>query len=582
MIKNMKRTMKQFISVLLMTVLILGLTLTMALKTDHIIPKAYADNYIEDMRAVWISTVWNVDFPAVRDNADAQQKEFITKLNTLQAAGINTIVVQVRPKADALYTSNINPWSEVLTGTQGKDPGYDPMAFMIEEAHKRNISFHAWLNPYRITTSGTDVNLLAATHPARLHPEWTITYNNALYYNPDLPEVRQHISDTIAEIVQNYDVDGIHFDDYFYPSKYPLPSNENRDGPTAQARREHVNTMVADVYRTIKSIDINVLFGISPIGIWKNASSDPNGSMTNGGEGYYSVFGDAKAWIQAGTVDYIAPQLYWKIGHSQADYETLVKWWSNLVSGTNVNLYIGQGIYTDAVAQEINQHLIINEKYANVKGDFYFSATDILNNRLGCTDQLISYYNTVDRSGITSTASNVFTDVPANAWYAEDVQAAYNLSIINGKGSNLFDPSGNLTIAEAITLAVKTRNLTDGTTFTAGGTNWYDNAVTYALQKNMIASGDFNDYNVIITREQMAYIFSGALPAQDYPIINEDVIVPDINGSPYTEHILRLYEGGILIGTGDDKTFSPMTNITRAEAAAIIHRVAVPENRIAF
>lgn len=355
-----------------------------------------AATYENDMRGVWISTVYNLDYPSTKNNITAQQNEFITKLDTLQAMGINTVFVQVRPKADALYASSINPWSDVLTGTQGKSPGYDPMAFMIEETHKRGMEFHAWLNPYRVTTSGTNLSALAATHPARLNPSWVFSYNNALYYNPELEAVKQHIVDTVKEIVTYYDVDGIHFDDYFYPSSYPLPTGESKDGTVANGRREAINDMVRRVSITIKSLNASysksVKFGISPPGIWKNSSSDATGSNTSGRESYYAVFADCRTWIQNEWIDYIAPQIYWQTGHSKADYETLVKWWSEEVSGTNVKLYIGQGIYTDVVATEIDTQLNINKKYSAVKGSIYFSLKDLLNNRMSCKDKITNFY----------------------------------------------------------------------------------------------------------------------------------------------------------------------------------------------
>ncbi len=349
-----------------------------------------------EMKAVWISTIYNLDYPSVgaKNNPDQQKQEYIKILDQLQDIGINTVFVQIRPKADALYESAINPWSDILTGTQGKDPGYDPMRFMIEETHKRGMEFHAWLNPYRVTTSGTDVNALASNHPARLHPDWVIAYNNKLYYNPSLEAVQQHIVDTVTEIVQNYDVDGIHFDDYFYPSNYPLPAGEGRDGQVANQRRQDVNNMVQKVHSAIKKLDASVDFGISPIGIWKNQKSDPAGSLTDGGEGYYTVFADAKAWINNGWIDYIIPQIYWQIGHAKADYATLVDWWSNAVRGSGVKLYIGQGIYKDEIASTIDKNLALNQKYVEVKGNAYFSLRDLLANRQGVADSLKEYHLT--------------------------------------------------------------------------------------------------------------------------------------------------------------------------------------------
>ncbi|OON99675.1 MAG: hypothetical protein ATN35_11470 [Epulopiscium sp. Nele67-Bin004] len=347
----------------------------------------------EDVRAVWISTVYNIDFPKNVADPTKQQQEFIEYLEELQEIGINTLMVQVRPMADALYSSTINPWSSVLTGTQGQDPGYDPLAFMIEEAHKRGMEIHAWLNPYRVTTTGTDLEALSVLNPARQNPHWTFEYNNALYYNPELEVVKTHIEETVREIVTNYDIDGIHFDDYFYPWNYPLPEGEGLDGPTANARREHINDMVERVSKVIKETDSSVDFGISPIGIWKNDYSDLTGSSTNGGESYYTVFADTRTWIQEEWIDYVVPQIYWEIGHSSADYETLAKWWAKEVEGTDVDLYIGHGLYKDEVAVEVVDQLIINEKYDEIDGSVFFTMHNLLDNDGGSRTALTNYYN---------------------------------------------------------------------------------------------------------------------------------------------------------------------------------------------
>ena len=351
-----------------------------------------------DMRAVWISTVYSADYPSVQNDEQKQKQEFITKLDEIKNMGLNTVVVQMRPKADAFYQSNINPWSEILTGTQGKNPGYDPMAFMIEETHKRDMEFHAWLNPYRITTSGTDMSVLAENHPARLHTDWVITYNNGLYYDPANEAVKQHICDTVAEIVTNYNVDAIHFDDYFYPNGYPLNEGETQDGQQANQRRANVNDMIRRVHDTIKSIKSDVAFGVSPMGIWKNKGSDSTGSDTKGAEGYYAVYGDVRTWIKNRYVDYIVPQIYWARGTAAADYETLIKWWTEEVKNTNVDLYIGQGIYKDDVAAEIGEELLLNERYG-VKGSFYFSLRDLLDNRQNCKVAVMNYYAKKDGTG---------------------------------------------------------------------------------------------------------------------------------------------------------------------------------------
>lgn len=273
------------------SILVLSLIMTLTMCSVS----SFADSSNDkEMRAAWISTVYNLDWPKTKNNEAKQKKEYTDLLDKLKSVGINTAVVQVRPKSDALYKSNINPWSEYLTGTQGKDPGYDPLPFLIEEAHKRGMEFHAWFNPYRITMADESIDKLPANHPAKKNPSWVVKHGNKYYYDPGLPEVRKYIVDSIAEVVQNYDIDGVHFDDYFYPGvsfndtatyqKYG--KGQNKD----DWRRENVNTLLRDVKASIKSIKPNVVFGVSPAGIWRNKSSDPTGSDTSGNESYVSAY----------------------------------------------------------------------------------------------------------------------------------------------------------------------------------------------------------------------------------------------------------------------------------------------------
>ena len=353
----------------------------------------------KEMRAVWISTVYSADYPSTTNNAEAQKNEFIQKLEQAQALGLNTVVVQVRPKGDALYQSELNPWSAVLTGAQGTNPGYDPMAFMIAEAHKRGMEFHAWMNPYRITTSGTDVSALSADNMARKHPDWILTYNGAMYYDPANEEVQQYICDTVKEVVEKYDVDAIHFDDYFYPSNYPLPEGETREGAVAQERRDNVDTLIKKVYQTIKNTKASVKFGISPMGIWKNSTSDEAGSATRGSEGYYTVYGDAKKWVEKGWVDYITPQIYWEQGNAYADYETLVKWWAT--HSENRPLFIGQSVpktvqFADPQNSSINQlprKMALQRAYQTIGGSCQWYAAAVVENQGRYRDALISEYH---------------------------------------------------------------------------------------------------------------------------------------------------------------------------------------------
>ncbi|GAA0105701.1 hypothetical protein UT300013_23250 [Paraclostridium sordellii] len=375
--------MRKIISIVMITAMLIG-----------VIPiKANAESGLKrETRAIWISTVWNMDWPTKVGDINAQKEEFIKILDEVNGLGFNTVVVQVRPKADALYKSNINPWSDVLTGTQGKDPGYDPLEFMISEAHKRNLDIHAWFNPYRITASNSENDKLASNHQAKLNPNWVVNYGGKLYYNPGVPEVRQHIVDTVSEVVRNYDIDGIHFDDYFYPGKDFNDQdayNKYGDGKSIdEFRRDSVNKMVESVHSTIKNIKSYVKFGISPRGIWRNKSSDPTGSDTNGSQSYDDIYADTRTWIQNGWIDYVVPQVYWEMGHPLASYSKLIPWWSNEVKNKNTSLYIGQGIYKDSVAQEIDKQIDLNRTYNEVKGSMYFTYSDIKNNRQGARDKV--------------------------------------------------------------------------------------------------------------------------------------------------------------------------------------------------
>lgn len=356
-----------------------------------------------EMRAAWIATVDNIDWPAkgVTD-PDQQKQQFISLLDQLEDAGMNAVIMQIKPTADAFYPSNYGPWSEWLTGVQGKDPGYDPLAFLLEEVHKRNMEFHAWFNPYRISLQG-DVNKLVADHPARQHPEWVEAYGGKLYFNPGIPEAQQFIIDGIMEVVRNYDIDAVHFDDYFYP--YPVTGVDFPDTDTFNQykgsftnkgdwRRNNVNQFIQNVNEAIKAEKSYVKFGISPFGIWKNKSSDPTGSETNGLESYNAIYADSKKWVEEEWVDYITPQIYWNIGYSAAAYDKLIDWWSGIVSGKNVHLYSGQAVYKIGSnadwsnPEEMPNQIHYNRNFEEVRGSMYFSSKWFKDNALGFTDRL--------------------------------------------------------------------------------------------------------------------------------------------------------------------------------------------------
>lgn len=342
----------------------------------------------EFLRGVWVSSVANLDYPSKSGLSDYQLKAEADKIiSSCAEMGMNAIFLQVRPCADALYNSSIFPKSVFLTGKSSYESlSFDPLAYFVSEAHKRNIQVHAWLNPYRVTRLGEkEYSAFSPDSPQRRHPEYLLKASDGNYFfNPALQEVRDLITSGVTEIIQNYDVDGIHFDDYFYPEGSYDDSaqfNASGSGDVNAWRLENVNALVRQVHDAVKALDPSISFGISPRGVWANNYEDARGSATRGGGSLNSVYCDSLRFIGEGWVDYICPQIYWSIGFSAADYSILVPWWSKAVRGTNVKLYIGMADYraadaaadspwrgTDELARQIN----LNKSYAEIGGEVHF------------------------------------------------------------------------------------------------------------------------------------------------------------------------------------------------------------------
>lgn len=312
-----------------------------------------------EFRGAWIQTV-NGQFTGM--STAAMQQTLRQQLDALQRDGVNAIIFQVRPECDALYESKIEPWSRFLTGVQGQPPVpyWDPLKWMVGQCHRRGMELHAWINPYRAKTAGTKA--LARNHVASLYPNRVFAYNGQLILNPGLPENREYICRVVDDIVSRYDVDGIHIDDYFYP--YPAAGQTIADdkefmryngGITNKNdwRRNNVSTFVKFLGETIKDRKPWVKFGVSPFGIYRNKKSDPvNGSATSGLQNYDDLYADVLQWVNNGWVDYCVPQLYWKIGHPAADYQTLALWWNKYAG--NRPLYIGESVERTVKEPDLN------------------------------------------------------------------------------------------------------------------------------------------------------------------------------------------------------------------------------------
>ena len=425
-------------------------------------PKCPADSATypkRELRGVWIATVRNIDWPSKTGLSPRQQQaEYVRILDQAAKRRLNAVFVQVRPAGDALYKSSLEPWSQFLTGKAGRDPGWDPLPFLISEAHKRGMEFHAWFNPYR-AANDANTAALPANHPARQHPDWVVKYEGRAYYNPGLPAVRAHVNKVIKDVVQRYDVDGVHFDDYFYPypgqgSKFDDTAAYKKYGKgrsLADWRRDNVNKLVAEVSKTVHETKNWVKFGISPFGIWRNKAQDPTGSDTSGMSAYDAIYADARHWIKAGTVDYILPQLYWSRSHKAAPYGTLLTWWANEVRGTDVQLYIGQALYRVGSkdepawtkAGELPAHIALSRKTPEVKGDVYFSAKQLSTNPLGALDKIVAdYYRRPalvplmkDRGGeAPAKVQGLRAEGAALTWRASPNARAYAVYRVDGKG----------------------------------------------------------------------------------------------------------------------------------------------------
>jgi uncharacterized lipoprotein YddW (UPF0748 family) len=306
-----------------------------------------------EFRGIWVATVTNIDWPSRPGlSADQQKQELIALLEYHKKNGLNAVVLQVRPAADAFYAKSREPWSKYLMGKQGLAPaaGYDPLEFAIKEAHFRGMELHAWFNPYRATMSANEV--VSADHMTRKRPEWFFTYAGKKQFDPGIPEVREHIIQVILDVVKGYDIDGIHFDDYFYP--YPVSGQRINDAATFEKnnngftnisdwRRNNVDVLIKSLSDSIHYYKKYVKFGISPFGIWKNIYEDADGSETKGLSNFTELFADSRKWVKEGWVDYINPQIYFSFTRKAAPFGTLVDWWSNNTYGRH--LYIGQAAY---------------------------------------------------------------------------------------------------------------------------------------------------------------------------------------------------------------------------------------------
>ncbi len=421
--------------------------------SSHIAAQTTSPRY--EFRAVWIATVDNIDWPSKKGlSSDDQKREFIKQLDIHKANGMNAVIMQIRPAADAFYPSPYEPWSEWLTGIQGKPPYpyYDPLEFMIEEVHKRGMEFHAWCNPYRAVYS-LGVSSVSPTHITKLKPDWFINYAGKKYFDPGNKEVQAYVNTVVEDILKRYDVDALHFDDYFYP--YRVAGKVFADATTFLQygngmalddwRRSNVDSIILSLSQTTKRIKPYCRFGISPFGVWRNKSADPEGSDTKAGQtNYDDLYANILLWLKNGWIDYVAPQLYWEFGHPAAAYETLLEWWSRHTYGKDC--YIGLGIYKAGTSKNWRDLTLIPRQIQalretpNIGGAIYFSSKSFMNNPLGWNDSLRNnYYHypalipPYDDAGILPPPVPLISDVAVTG----NNQVSFNISKPAGYNENI-------------------------------------------------------------------------------------------------------------------------------------------------
>lgn len=356
-----------------------------------------------EFRGAWLPTIYRSDYASL--SREEARKLLSNRIALLQRLGCNAVIFQVRAEGDAFYKSTHEPWSKYLTGKQGEapNPSWDPLGFVIDECHSRGMELHAWVNPYR--GAGNAEAYLAPNHAAKHSPELFIRHGKQLYMDPGNPQSIRYISTIVRDIVQRYDIDAIHFDDYFYP--YPQAGLEfddeesfSRYGLTAgyrpeqknEWRRENVNRLIYTIRQTILETKPWVRFGISPFGIYRNQASSREGSKTSGLQTYDDLHADVLHWVRKGWVDYIVPQVYWNIGHQAADYAELTHWWGKHTPQKKAQLYIGQHAARTMDSGQLEEKLALSRQ--NSSGNSWWSGEDLVKNYKGLGDSLITSYQT--------------------------------------------------------------------------------------------------------------------------------------------------------------------------------------------
>lgn len=530
-----------------------------------------------ELRGVWVSTVANIDYPSKQTtDSEVLKSQLITVLDNCKDMGFNAVFFQVRPCGDALYKSDIFPWSKYLTGTQGLAPDndFDPLEFAVAEAHARGMQLHAWINPYRITNNAADNKYLAKSNPAVLNPGLVLTDGNGkMYYNPGDSGSIDLIVNGAAEIAEKYDVDGIHMDDYFYPdgsfnddTTYSFYKDQFPD--KGDWRRENVNKLVKAMDEKLHSIKPSIQFGISPRGIWANKSDMAEGSDTRGGGSYTAIYADSRKWVKEGWVDYIMPQIYWNIGYEIADYTVLCNWWADVVRDTDVKLYIGEGAYRttssdlpawkgESGTNELRTHILDGRNNQQIKGYCCFTYNTFLENR-----SIYALMQEVNSDDVKAPQGSV--------WASGDVEEEELPAISDGvSGGEAPVVSGSLS-SDNYTLPTPSDKYVNK--FTDLNDYWWAMDAVNDLAARGIIKGRSEtefDPDALITRADNTVLLLRVLGKTADTKDNFDDVYP---GTYYYNEIAMAKALGIASGVGDN-CFDPDAPIRREDMVTLAYRV---------
>ncbi len=550
----------------------------------------------EEIRGIWVATVFSLDYPLTPSvSPDTLKSQADNLLNNVQSLGYNTLFFQVRPSGDAFYPSDIFPWSKYLTGNGGQSPlnGFDPLEYLISETHKRGIAFHAWINPYRITASANDNPTLPESSIAKTHPHLIIKHaDGKLYLNPGEPEATKLVVDGIGEIVKNYNVDGIHIDDYFYPdSSFPDSETFTKYGggfsDIGDWRRNNTTNLIKNISSILKSTHPEIVFSVSPCGIWANKKSHPDGSDTKGVQAYFDYYADTRQWVKDELIDWIIPQIYWNIGNSAADFETVAKWWDSVVSGTKVSLCIGQGVYKSADETssasvwygekgiaELNQQFRLMSNLENCIGYSHYRLGSVLKS------QPLTDFVKAANSGELP----LFSDLPSYPWAKDDITDLYKKGVANGMGDGTFGCARQINRADFTLMLVrilgKTAEVNDNFEDVSPNHYFYKEVgIAKTLGITNGRDGKIFDPTGNISRQDMATLVYRLLEKEGklnfdetFSLSNKFSDVVDISEYALTP-IKAMVDMGLLNGyeTGE---FKPHGFATRAETAVFLNKVS--------